>query len=78
MVNPRRQTCYSKVSVKSQTVLPREVRERLAIKPGDRIRYVTVANSIRIEKGNSRAEDDPFVAFTEWASEEDNIAFSDL
>jgi AbrB family looped-hinge helix DNA binding protein len=30
---------FSRVSVKSQTVIPREVRERLGIKPGDRLRY---------------------------------------
>jgi len=28
-------SAFSKVSVKSQTVIPREVRERLRLKPGD-------------------------------------------
>ncbi|MET0277498.1 MAG: AbrB/MazE/SpoVT family DNA-binding domain-containing protein, partial [Pseudorhodoplanes sp.] len=30
---------FSKVSVKSQTVIPREVRQRLDLKPGDTLRY---------------------------------------
>ena len=32
-------TSFSKVSVKSQTVLPRAVRAKLGIKPGDTLRY---------------------------------------
>src|SRR2546423_10712646 len=36
---PRRPTAFSKVSVKSQTVIPREVRQRLKLKPGDTLRY---------------------------------------
>jgi AbrB family looped-hinge helix DNA binding protein len=32
-------TSFSKVSVKSRTVIPREVRERLGLKPGDTLRY---------------------------------------
>jgi bifunctional DNA-binding transcriptional regulator/antitoxin component of YhaV-PrlF toxin-antitoxin module len=31
----RKPAAFSKVSVKSQTVIPREVRERLALKLGD-------------------------------------------
>ena len=35
----RRPAAFSKVSVKSQTVIPREVREHLKLKPGDTLRY---------------------------------------
>ena len=35
----RTPAAFSKVSVKSQTVIPREVRERLDLKPGDTLRY---------------------------------------
>jgi len=63
--------------VKSQTVLPREVRERLGIGPGDRLRYLFDEDGIRIEKETQR-EDDPFIAFTEWASEADDEAYGDL
>ncbi len=74
----QRKTVYSKVSVKSQTVLPREVRERLRVGPGDRIRYVIDARGVRIEKGSPTVEDDPFATFTEWASEADDSAYADL
>lgn len=68
----------SKVSVKSQIVLPREVRERLGVGPGDRLRYVFDADGVRVEKETQREEDDPFVAFNEWASESDNEAYGHL
>ena len=70
-------TVFSKVSVKSQTVLPAEVRERLAIRPGDRVRYVITPDGVRIEKAPSDIED-PFVAFTEWASPADEEDYADL
>ena len=71
-------TIYSKVSVKSQTVLPREVRERLRIAPGDQIRYILDGDGVRIEKRSATEEGDPFNAFTEWASEADDEAYADL
>jgi len=71
-------TVHSKLSVKSQTVLPREVRERLRVGPGDRLRYVIDAAGVRLEKETAREEDDPFATFTEWASEEDDAAYADL
>ncbi|MBE7204581.1 MAG: AbrB/MazE/SpoVT family DNA-binding domain-containing protein [Parafilimonas terrae] len=70
-------TTYSKVSVKSQTVLPPEVRERLSIRPGDRLRYRITADGIRIDKAPPEGED-PFVAFTEWAGPIDDEDYADL
>jgi antitoxin PrlF len=70
-------TVYSRVSVKSQTVLPKEVRERLRVKPGDRLRYIFDERGVRIEKGTVD-EDDPFATFTEWSSEADDEAYADL
>jgi antitoxin PrlF len=69
---------YSKVSVKSQTVLPREVRERLKIKPGDQLRYIFDEKGVRIERGASVDDDDPFAAFSEWSSDADDAAYDDL
>ena len=67
----------SKLSANSETVIPREIRERLGIKPGDIIRYVVTEKGVLIMP-DREVEDDPFVAFTEWASPEDEEAFKDL
>jgi antitoxin PrlF len=69
---------YSKLSVKSQTVLPREVREQLKVAPGDRLRYLVDDHGVRIEKAAVAADDDPFAAFSEWSSAADEEAFADL
>lgn len=69
---------YSTVSVKSQTVLPREIRERLGIAAGDRLRYRVSRAGIIIEKATPEPADDPFATFTEWASADDDEAFADL
>ena len=71
-------TVYSRMSVKSQTVVPREVRDRLRVGPGDRLRYVIDDNGVHIEKGATHDEDDPFATFAEWASEADEAAYADL
>lgn len=68
---------FSRITSKSQTVIPRHVRERLGVKPGDRIRYVETAAGILIEKAPA-AEDDPFATFSEWSSEADEKAYADL
>ena len=70
-------TAYSKVSVKSQTVLPVEVRERLGVGPGDRLRYLLTPDGVRIEKAPAEGED-PFFAFTEWAGAADEEDYADL
>ncbi|MCJ2026486.1 AbrB family transcriptional regulator [Methylobacterium sp. J-067] len=70
-------TAYSKVSVKSQTVLPAEVREWLSIGPGDRLRYVITPEGVTIDKAPAEGED-PFVAFTEWGSPIDDEDYADL
>ena len=69
---------FSKLSVKSQTVLPREVRERLKVAPGDRLRYLVDDRGVRIEKAAGVADDDSFAAFSEWSTEVDEEAFRAL
>jgi bifunctional DNA-binding transcriptional regulator/antitoxin component of YhaV-PrlF toxin-antitoxin module len=54
------------------------VRERLGLKPGDRIRYRIDANRVEIEREDPHPAEDPFVAFTEWAEEADDKAYADL
>lgn len=78
MASIKTKTAHSKLSVKSQTVLPREVRELLRVGPGDRLRYVIDGSTVRLEKALEREDDDPFATFTEWASDQDEEAYSDL
>ncbi len=68
---------YSKISSKSQTVIPREVRDRLGLKPGDSLRYAVTENGVVIEKVG-QPEDDPFAVFSEWSSAADEKAFGKL
>ena len=70
-------TAYSKISVKSQTVLPAEVRAHLAIGPGDRLRYRITPEGIQIDKAPPEGED-TFVAFTEWGGPIDDEDYADL
>ena len=74
---PQQHIAFSKVSVKGQTVIPREVREQLKLKPGDTLRYRITDNGILLDKA-TEAGDDPFAAFSEWTSEADEKAYGGL
>jgi len=74
----RRPSAFSKVSVKSQTVIPRQERERLALKPGDTLRYRLTDDGVLLDKGPATEADDPFACFSEWSSEADEKAYGDL
>lgn len=67
---------YARLSVKSQTVIPKRVREHLGLAPGDRLRFVIGEEGVRIEKAGET--DNPFVTFSEWAGQEDDKAYGDL
>jgi antitoxin PrlF len=69
---------FSKVTTKSQTVIPREVREKLGISPGDRLRYDVTADGVSIRKAERASDDDPFAVFTEWSGEADEKAYGSL
>ena len=71
-------SAFSKVSVKSQTVIPREVRERLQLNPGDTLRYRLTGEGVLLDKAPASDADDPFVAFSEWSGEADEKAYGDL
>jgi antitoxin PrlF len=71
-------TTFSRVSVKSQTVIPRAVRERLDLQAGDRLRYRLTEDGVLIDKAPASDADDPFAAFTEWSSEADEKAYGEL
>ncbi len=69
---------YSRVSVKSQTVLPRAVREHLGVRPGDRLRYRMTDDAVLIDRAPASEVDDPFAMFSEWSGEADEKAYGDL
>lgn len=69
----------SRVGVKSQTVVPKEVRAALGVGPGDQIGY-TISNGrglLTALKG-PQPQDDPFAHFDEWASEADIEGYASL
>jgi antitoxin PrlF len=74
----RTPSTFSKVSVKSQTVIPREVRERLGLKPGDTLRYRLTDNGVLLDKAPAGDADDPFATFSEWANAADEKAYGGL
>jgi antitoxin PrlF len=71
-------SAFSKVSVKSQTVIPREVRKQLDLKPGDTLRYHLTDDGVLIDKAPANEADDPFAAFSEWLGEADEKAYGGL
>ena len=71
----RTPSAFSKVSVKSQTVIPREVRERLDLKPGDTLRYRVTDEGVLLDKAPTNEADDPFATFSEWSNEADEKAY---
>ena len=68
----------SKITSKSQTVIPKAVREKLGLKPGDLLRYVFDGKRVVIEKARTEADDDPFATFSEWAGKADEKAYRGL
>jgi antitoxin PrlF len=65
----------AKITSKSQLVLPKRIRERLHVGPGDTLVFHEDEDGVRIEK---LTQDDPFAAFEEWSSEADDEAYRDL
>lgn len=62
--------------VTGDPVLPRAVREQLAVRSGDTLRYRVAEEGVLIEKASS--QDDPFATFSEWESEADEKAYGTL
>jgi antitoxin PrlF len=74
-------TALSKLTAKGQTTIPREVRDRLALKPGDLIAFEVKGNVAQLRKvepldvGYLRAVQ---TTLSEWESPEDAEAYDDL
>lgn len=67
----------SRLSAKSQTVIPKAVRDFLGIKPGDRVEFEIVNGEV-ILRPRRRAAEDPFAEFSEWSGDNDEKAYADL
>ena len=86
MKRPRtRAVVTSRLTSKAQTLVPREIRDRLGLRPGDTLRYRVTRAGVLIDERPEPESDpvsnsfsDPFVEFVEWANREDDEAFSDL
>ena len=66
----------SQLTTKSQTTIPRAVRQALGLKPGDAIVYEIADGRATLARVPEPVERDMFIAnfstFTEWASEADS------
>jgi AbrB family looped-hinge helix DNA binding protein len=72
---------FGKITSKSQTTVPREVREALNVKPGDTLVYriakgrVTVARAEPLDRAYLKSLES---TLSEWSSKEDAEAYDDL
>ena len=74
----RKTSVFTKVSVKSQTVIPREVREPLRLRPGDTLRYRLTEAGILLDKAAACEGSGPFATFSEWLDAADAKAYGGL
>jgi antitoxin PrlF len=74
----------SKLTRKAQTTIPQAVRGALGVHPGDEIAYVIEDGRVLLTKAEPRPPrlgdplEDPFAAFWEWDTPEDDKAFANL
>lgn len=68
----------SRLTSKSQTVIPKAVRDKLGLEPGDVLIYRFDGARVVIERAKVSPEDDPFAVFSEWAGEADEKAYGAL
>jgi len=59
-------------------VIPKLIRERLGIGPGDLIAFEERAGEVVIRPVRAPSRDDPFATFSEWSSEADEKAYAGL
>lgn len=71
----------SRIDSRGRTRLPREVRERLGLKPGDRIAFVAEGDAVRLVRDPSPGEAylrAVQATLGEWDSAEDEAAYAGL
>lgn len=67
----------SRLGVRSQTVVPKEVRQALGLAPGDRVGFLIENGRVELIKLSARG-DDPFATFREWGSDADSQGYAGL
>jgi antitoxin PrlF len=72
-----RSVAVSKIGVRSQTVVPKSVRQALNVRPGDRIAFVIDKGRVEVRK-DQPATDNPFACFDEWSGEADSKGYAGL
>ena len=72
------ETLRAKLSTKSQAVIPKPVRDRLGVGPGDLVEFEIRDGEVLIRRAAAGERIDPFAVFHEWGSEADEDAFADL
>lgn len=68
----------SKLTSKAQTVIPRELRARLNLRPGDVVRYRVTDSGVIIDKLPPQADEDTLASFSEWSTPADSAAYATL
>jgi antitoxin PrlF len=74
----------SKLTSKAQTTIPQAVRDALGVREGDALAYQIEKNRVVLTKAPRPLPrkgvpfEDPFAAFWEWDSKEDEEDFADL
>jgi antitoxin PrlF len=74
----------SKLTSKAQTTIPQPVRIALGISGGDELAYAIENGRVVLTKAPTRAPrkgipfEDPFAAFSEWDTPEDEEAFANF
>ncbi len=61
-----------------KTDIPRKVRVRLRLNPGDTLRYRNTEEGVLLDKAPANEADDPFATFSEWSNAADEKAYGDL
>ena len=68
----------ARLSVRSKMVVPKRIREKLRIGPGDVVAFEERGDEVVIKALRRPGNDDPFALFDEWAGEADEEAYAGL
>jgi len=68
----------ARLSSKAQVVIPKAVRDRLGVAPGDLIVFEVRDGEVVVRRALRPVSDDPFALFSEWSGPADSEAYDDL